>query len=168
MPQREYTITVRGEKFVFTKGHLDSEPGNYFSDYFFNSFSEGEMQSQMDRPELVLYSDPKLFKLIEAHLCGYKVLPIPPCWLPDYMTPGNALENLRRDAEYYGLRELVELVNKEINSNAKPQPQTEGVAETIRAGSTFRIQKSVIRYVVLNRCVSTNIFKCPRTCWHPF
>ena len=40
MPQRELTITVRGEKFVFTKGLLDSEPGKYFSDYFFNSFSD--------------------------------------------------------------------------------------------------------------------------------
>lgn len=76
---------------------------------------EGEQQlaSGADH-ELVLYSDPKLFKLIQAHLCGYQVFPIPSSWVPEYMTPESALENLKRDADYYGLKRLADLVHEEM------------------------------------------------------
>lgn len=124
MPQKEYTIIVSGEKFVFSKGQLDTEPDNYFSTCFFGSFSEGEAQTLTDNPELVLYSDPKLFKLIEAHLRGYRVLPIPANWVPEYMTSENAQENLLHDARFYGLSRLQELVENAIQVSTAKVPDT--------------------------------------------
>jgi hypothetical protein len=64
MPQEEYTIIASGERFVFTRNQLESEPGNYFATYFFGGFKEASEGVK----EMKIYRDPILFKIIQLPL----------------------------------------------------------------------------------------------------
>jgi len=103
-----YAIIVSGEKFNFTRDQLESDPGNYFATYFFGEFEEAAQGAQ----ELSLEKEPKLFQLIQAHLRGYDVLPIPEMVVPPYMTKETAIKNLFNDAQMYGLDRLAEKIGK--------------------------------------------------------
>ncbi|KAG8688014.1 hypothetical protein FRC11_006213 [Ceratobasidium sp. 423] len=63
--------------------------------------------------------NPQLFSLIHEYLCGYTILPIHETALPSRMSRETALKNLRADAVYYGLEELVKLID---TSNQAPAP----------------------------------------------
>lgn len=102
-PSELYTLIVSGERFTFTRDQLESDPDNYFATYFFGSFSEASNGAH----ELTMEKEPALFRLIQAHLRGYKVLPIPDRIVPVYMTKETMLDNLLVEAEYYALEELV-------------------------------------------------------------
>jgi len=117
MPPQKYTIIVSGQPFVFTRNQLESEPGNYFATYFFGDFKEAASATK----ELELDTEPLFFKLIQAHLRGYKVLPIQNAYVPDYTSKKVALENLRRDAEFFGLTRLVTLIDQEITAGGVPE-----------------------------------------------
>jgi len=102
MTTEEYHIIVRGEKFILDKHQILFDSPNYFSSYFLGDFKEAaEGQRQ-----LILRRDPFLFKLVEAHLSGYPVLPLP-CSLPAHMSPETAIEGLLCDAQFYGLDGLI-------------------------------------------------------------
>lgn len=106
MSQTEYTIIASGERFTFTKEQLESEPNSYFAAYFFGG---------VDVPnEMTLQIEPHLFRVIQAHLRGYIALPIPDACIPPYMTRTNALRNLLRDVDLFGLDRLKILVQEEI------------------------------------------------------
>jgi hypothetical protein len=108
MESERYTITVTGQKFVFTREQLQSEAGNYFATYFLGDFAE----SANEVKELVIEKEPLLFKLIQAHLRGYEILPLAPSAIPSYMTPEAALTNLLAEAQFYSLDNLVAKIAK--------------------------------------------------------
>ncbi|PVF94081.1 hypothetical protein CPB86DRAFT_834587 [Serendipita vermifera] len=98
-----YTLVVSGERFELTKDQLESDPGNYFQTYFLGEFQEAANGVK----ELTLHKEPKLFKLIQAHLRGYEVIPLSDTYvIPDYMTRETAIQSLLNEALYYGLAEL--------------------------------------------------------------
>jgi hypothetical protein len=103
-----YTLIVSGERFTLTKDQLFSDPDNYFCTYFFGDFSE----SQNNPTEIAIEKEPALVKLIQAHLRGYMVLPIPEGFVPAYMTRDTMVQNLLVDAEYYGLEGLVDKITE--------------------------------------------------------
>jgi hypothetical protein len=103
MSNERYTIIVSGEKLVFTKDQIQSDPGNYFATYFFGDFAEGAQGTR----ELVVEKDIQLFKLMQAHLRGYEIIPLPDTAIPWYMTREGALANLLQEAQFYALDMLV-------------------------------------------------------------
>jgi hypothetical protein len=98
-----YAIIVSGERLIFTREQLESEPNNKFAEYFFGSTSGPSTQER----ELRIENEPALFKLIQAHLRGHNILPIRDGFVP-YMTVEGVLENLLKEAEYYALGGLVQ------------------------------------------------------------
>jgi hypothetical protein len=103
-----YTIIVSGESFKFTKEQLESDPDNEFTRYFFGS--KGREAS----PRLTLFieAEPKLFTLIQAHLRGYPVLPIPDRLVPVYMTKNKMLTSFRHEASKYRLSKLIKYIDE--------------------------------------------------------
>ncbi|PVF94078.1 hypothetical protein CPB86DRAFT_789393 [Serendipita vermifera] len=101
-----YTLLVGRERFELTKEQLESDPGNYFATYFLGDFQE----ATEGKRELRLHKEPKLFKLIHAHLQGYDILPLSDAGIPEYMTKETALQNLLKEALYYGLGELQDMI----------------------------------------------------------
>jgi hypothetical protein len=86
MGRDHYTVIVSGQRFLFTHDQLQSEPGNYFA------------ESKNGVKELVIEKEPLLFKLIQAHLRGYEIFPLPDSAIPSYMTREVAMTNLLREA----------------------------------------------------------------------
>jgi hypothetical protein len=110
MPKDEYAIILSGERFIVTRDQLESEPGNYFASYFLGGFEEACKNTR----EISIQKDPLLFTLIQAHLRGYSPFPIPAAFIPGYMTRQGALENLVRDAQFFGLSRLEILIKEEM------------------------------------------------------
>jgi hypothetical protein len=98
-----YAITVSGEEFYFTWDQLESDPGNYFMTYFLGREGRATKQLRMEK-------EPKLLQLIQAHLRGYDIFPIPDTIVPLYMTKETMVNNLLNEARLYGLRLLCEKI----------------------------------------------------------
>ena len=113
MTIEKYTIIVSGERFVFTADQLESDPGNYFSSYFLGGFKEVPYGTR----EMELEKEPLFFKLIQAHLRGYDVLPLPEQCIPPYMTKEGALVNLSKEAQFYGLWDLQKKIEEHQAAN---------------------------------------------------
>ncbi|KAG8799367.1 hypothetical protein FRC18_008311 [Serendipita sp. 400] len=101
-----YVVKIGDEEFRFTQDQLDSEPGNYLANHFLQGVNLRSDAAEVGDRNLLLEKDPLLFRLIQAHLRGYEVLPIPDSSIPGYMTKESAVENLMRDARSLGLRRL--------------------------------------------------------------
>jgi hypothetical protein len=117
MSNERYTIIVSGERLVFTRDQIESDPGNYFSTLFFGGFAEGVRGMR----EIAVEKEPLLFKLIQAHLRGYEILPLRDSFIPPYMTKEVALSNLLREAQFYGLQKLEEKI---IEVVLRPYPSS--------------------------------------------
>jgi hypothetical protein len=115
-----YSLIVSGERFELTKDQIESDPGNYFATFFFGDFAEANNGCS----ELVISKEPKLFKLMQAHLRGYIILPLSPSSIPDYMTPETAVINLLAEAQYYGLQLLVEKIERFRKDIIQISPKT--------------------------------------------
>jgi hypothetical protein len=126
-----YTVTVSEVEFYFTNDQLQSEPGNYFANYFATNRTN----------TLTLEKDPVLFRHIQTHLRGYNVFPIPEGFLPSYMDEMTALQNLQNDANVYGLGRLERLVAEQIQRRTSAQNAT--LAQT--GPSHYRIWVSSMR-----------------------
>jgi hypothetical protein len=100
----EYTIVVRGERFVLARDQIFFDSPNYFTMLFTGTFQE----AVDGHWEAILHRDPLLFKIIQTYLCGYSILPLPDNWMPAYMSQEAALKNLLEDARFYGLERLVD------------------------------------------------------------
>ena len=109
-----FAVIVSGERFTFTRSQLESDPDNFFTIYFFGSFSEASQKKH----EIEIEMEPALFKLIQAHLRGYNIIPIPNGYI-SYMSDELVLGNLLKEAEYYALGGLVRKI-KEFQTK-KPQ-----------------------------------------------
>jgi hypothetical protein len=103
-----YSLLVSGERFELTKDQIQSDSGNYFATFFFGDFAEADNGCT----ELIISKEPKLFKLIQAHLRGYTILPLSASSIPDYMTPETTAINLLAEAQYYGLQMLFEKIKQ--------------------------------------------------------
>src|SRR5258707_11626680 len=68
--------------------------------------------------ELILHRDPYLFKLIEAYLSGYPILPLPEEGLPKYMSTEAAVKALLVDAKYYELTRLLDVLRTQLKKKA--------------------------------------------------
>jgi hypothetical protein len=113
-----YNLNVGGEGFVLTKYQIQSDPGNYFATYFLGDFSEAANGNR----ELKLEKDPVIFKIIQSHLRGYEVFPIPDGLAPAYMTKEVFMKNVWIESQYYGLTNLEEKAKKyyeELNTKLR-------------------------------------------------
>ena len=141
MTKGEYTVVVRGETFILGREQILYDSPNYFSTCFMTPSSKHEKVQDPTGPgalspvpevpedgddesgdeeeyELILHRDPYLFKLIEAYLSGYPILPLPEEWLPKYMSRDAALKALLVDARYYELTRLVDLLRAHLKTMA--------------------------------------------------
>ncbi|PVF94093.1 hypothetical protein CPB86DRAFT_741206 [Serendipita vermifera] len=89
-----FDIIVSGETFAFTRKQLESDPDNEFTRYFFG----GAKRDPSPRLTLHIEGEPKLFTLIQAHLRGYPVFPIPDQIVPTYMTKATMVASLSQEA----------------------------------------------------------------------
>ncbi|KAF8671833.1 hypothetical protein RHS04_08119 [Rhizoctonia solani] len=101
-----YTVTVRGTDILLTKSQIEYDSPNYFTTCFLGDFKESQTR------HIKLSRDPDLFLIISDYLCGYKVLPLNDRVIPKRMSPELALENLRADAEFYQLDNLIKECDK--------------------------------------------------------
>ncbi|CAG8668982.1 725_t:CDS:2, partial [Acaulospora colombiana] len=135
MPIEKYTIIVNEERFVFTRDQLESDPGNYFAQYFLLGFKEVPKGTR----EMEIEKEPLFFKLIQAHLRGYDIFPLPDPWIPSYMTKESALNNLFKEAQFYGLWNLQ---NKILEFQATEKANKE------RTKSVHRVSKKRYKLAV--------------------
>jgi len=56
-----------------------------------------------DIRELEVQKEPQIFKLIQAHLRGYDILPLSDEVIPYYLTKETMIHNLFKEAQFYGL-----------------------------------------------------------------
>jgi hypothetical protein len=146
-----YSLIVSGERFELTKAQIESDPGNYFVTLFFGDFAEADNGCT----ELVISKEPKLFKLIQAHLRGYIILPLPPSSIPDYMTLETTLINLLTEAQYYGLQLLVEKIEQfqldqqriknSLEVAVRTSPKTYKYAVSVQKGVQARLGSKSVR-----------------------
>ncbi|QRV84529.1 hypothetical protein RhiJN_12545 [Ceratobasidium sp. AG-Ba] len=96
-----YTVILRDTTFRLDRSQLEFDSPNYFTACFLGSFSESSAR------EIRLSRSPVLFSLIVDYLSGYTIFP-----LKDVggMASETALENLLADALFYGLDDLVGLL----------------------------------------------------------
>jgi hypothetical protein len=109
-----YTVIVSGEKFVLTRDQIESDPGNYFASYFLGEFSEAAAGTR----ELIVQKEPHIFKLIQAHLRGYDILPLSDKVIPWHLTKETMISNLLNEAEFYGLDLLCQKIRNHQNIRA--------------------------------------------------
>ncbi|KZV82400.1 hypothetical protein EXIGLDRAFT_843784 [Exidia glandulosa HHB12029] len=108
----KYIVTLRGESFTLYRDQIEFDAPNYFSALFLGDFSESQTRT------VELSRSPELFRIITNYMSGYTIVPLAVTSVPPEMTSDAALENLRRDAEFYGLQGLVALL-----SNPPPPPR---------------------------------------------
>ena len=152
MPNTHYSVIVSGERFNLTRDQLESDPGNYFVTYFLGDFAE----SANGVNELVTEKEPLLFKLIQAHLRGYEILPLASTSIPTYMTMGTALNNLLEEAQFYGLERLVEKIKAFQLEERESQPKAVGTA--IKQIVTPPVRRYLVQYRVRDSLFSFKRF----------
>ncbi|KZV86362.1 hypothetical protein EXIGLDRAFT_226361 [Exidia glandulosa HHB12029] len=113
MPDK-YTVVLRGEAFTLSRDQLQTDSPNYFTELFLGDFEESRTH------KVELSRSPQLFRAVVEYMSGYSILPLAPAIIPPAMTAATALENLLRDAEYYGLDGLVHLIR--MRPRAVPAP----------------------------------------------
>jgi hypothetical protein len=128
MPIEEYTVVLRGERFLLSSDQLHFDAPNYFTMLFEGPFQE----AAEGKHEVVLYRDPHLFRIIETYLSGYKIFPLPDDGWPKYMSKEAAKENLMDDARFYGLDGLVLLLEKNLSEAKRDEEKRYLVAMWVR------------------------------------
>jgi len=110
-----FTIILRGVSFALEEENLRFDSPNYFTSYFLGEFEEGAEGKRL----LTLNRHPEIFRIIFEYLSGYEIFP-----LADGVIHGMStlalLENLRRDALFFGLDGLVGLVDHHLQ-NMRPK-----------------------------------------------
>jgi hypothetical protein len=175
MTKGEYTVVVRGETFILGREQILYDSPNYFSTCFLTPSAkhnnkvrdstglgggvlspvpevpeeDGDNESgDEEEYELVLHRDPYLFKLIEAYLSGYPILPLPEEWLPKYMSSEAALKALLVDARYYELTRLVEILRAHLKTMA---PKVYRIY--VRRANRTRENSSLLTFLIILMCV---------------
>ncbi|KDN44313.1 hypothetical protein RSAG8_05577, partial [Rhizoctonia solani AG-8 WAC10335] len=122
MTQSElYKIALRDTTFTLDRSQIEFDSPNYFTSCFLGSFSESHAR------EIRLSRDPALFSIIVNYLSGYAILPIQP---PMGMSEQATLENLLRDALFYGLDELAGMLEEHKMEGKALRAQEERVIKS--------------------------------------
>ncbi|KAB5592652.1 ML domain-containing protein [Ceratobasidium theobromae] len=122
MTQSElYKVILRGETFSLDRSQVEFDSPNYFTSCFLGSFSESHRQ------EIQLSRDPALFSMIVTYLSGYTILPLKPA---SGMSEEATLENLLRDALFYGLDDLVKMLEEYRAGDKQPRSAEEKVVKS--------------------------------------
>lgn len=122
MTQSElYKVILRGETFSLDRSQVEFDSPNYFTSCFLGSFSESHRQ------EIQLSRDPALFSMIVTYLSGYTILPLKPA---SGMSEEATLENLLRDALFYGLDDLVKMLEEYRAGDKQPRSAGEKVVKS--------------------------------------
>ncbi|KAG9120754.1 hypothetical protein FRC07_003624 [Ceratobasidium sp. 392] len=98
-----YTVILRDTSFHLDRSQIEFDSPNYFTACFLGSFSESNGR------EIRLFRDPALFSLIINYLSGYTIFPLREV---NGMAPETVLENLLADALFYGLEDLVDMLQE--------------------------------------------------------
>ena len=115
MQPEEYTIVVHGECFVLACDQIVFNAPNYFTALFAGTFREAMQSDGTHAVTLMFYRDPRLFKIVQTSLAGYRIPPVADNWMPANMSHDAALKNLREDARFYALRTLVGRLEPAMN-----------------------------------------------------
>lgn len=120
---------VGNSTFELTEEELKSEPNNLL-------FRIATTRStHYGNSEPYLNVDLNIFKLIHAHLQGYEILPLPPQGIPlgygatdgplPHLSKDAVLQNLLRDANDFGLKNLVAKLENEMAAPGKADIEEE-------------------------------------------
>ncbi|GAB1524479.1 hypothetical protein RhiTH_007633 [Rhizoctonia solani] len=109
-----YTVVVRDRFFKLTKAQMRRDAPNYFTSHFLDS--SGQCLTRI----MEISRDPFLFELVLKYLNGYQIFPIHPTLVPPCSTPETAIGDLRADAEFYQLKELVNLCRSKEAPKSAP------------------------------------------------
>ncbi|KAF8712329.1 glycosyl hydrolase 7 (cellulase C) family, partial [Rhizoctonia solani] len=109
-----YTVVVRDRFFKLTKAQMQRDAPNYFTSHFLDS--SGQCLTRI----MEISRDPFLFELVLKYLNGYQIFPIHPTLVPPCSTPETAIGDLRADAEFYQLKELVNLCKSKEAPKSAP------------------------------------------------
>lgn len=101
-----FNVSLRGQPFTLYRDQIEFDAPNYFSALFLGEFAESQTRT------VHLSRSPELFRILVDYMSGYNVLPLAPSAIPATMTVDTALDNLQRDAEFYGLQRLVLLLRR--------------------------------------------------------
>ncbi|EUC60576.1 hypothetical protein RSOL_352460, partial [Rhizoctonia solani AG-3 Rhs1AP] len=116
-----YKLTLRDTTFTLDRSQIEFDSPNYFTSCFLGSFSESHAR------EIRLSRDPALFSIIVNYLSGYAILPVQP---PVGMSDQAAVENLLRDALFYGLDELAAMLEEHKSEKKAPMMPEERVVKS--------------------------------------
>jgi hypothetical protein len=118
-----YTLVVSGERFDFTPEQFATEPSNLL----FVGLG-GRREFHLDNESFLrrthtreLLAEPAIFKLIQAHLRGYEILPLSDAAVPHYMQKDTMVTNLLFEAERWQLKNLAERINEYLDLDLRPQ-----------------------------------------------
>lgn len=134
MPTEEYTIILRGERFLLSSDQLHFDAPNYFTSLFQGPFQE----AAEGKHEVVLYRDPHLFRVIETYLSGYQIFPLSNDGWPKHMSAEAAMKNLIEDAKFYGFEKLLLLLEK---GEKQDKDKRYGIVVTVQL--TLQIENNV-------------------------
>ncbi|CAE6454402.1 unnamed protein product [Rhizoctonia solani] len=129
----ELTVVVGGESFLLLEDQITFDAPNLFTKFIDEHSENPQLPMRLSR-------NPQLFSVILEYLCGYTILPLRREVLPPGMHYGMALDNLRVDARYYGLGNLVKLLdeNRQTTVEAPNPPEPAPTAIDPYAAPIFR------------------------------
>jgi hypothetical protein len=104
-----YTLVVSDTPFVFTEEQLASEPDNKLA-----AILHGARTRE-------LLAEPAIFKLVQVHLRGYEIFPLPDAAIPYYMKKDTMIANLLFEAERWQLKHLAAKIKEYRNFDIKPK-----------------------------------------------
>lgn len=129
-PSNLKKVIVGNVVFELTEEELRSEPDNLLLKLI--------RPTHYSNSEPHISADPNIFRLLHAHLQGYEILPLPPQGIPvgqhGSSTIGSeaALANLLRDANDFGLKNLVGKIEKEMAVPSRKVTSPEGQLKRYR------------------------------------
>ncbi|GAA5983407.1 hypothetical protein JCM5350_007639 [Sporobolomyces pararoseus] len=130
-----FTVYARETAFRLSRSQIETDSPNYFTSAFLShDFAESSTR------EIFTDKNPQLFALIVEHLSGYGILPLQPSAVPPTMSIETAKENLLRDAKYFGLEQLQELLSPKTTLEALP----EAVSSVCGVGKIYPLDRLTI------------------------
>ena len=112
----DYTVTIRNQTFKLTEEQIKTDSPNFFTSFFLScqKATNDEADSVVAKDKaVVLHRNPLLFEIIQEYLSGYSVFPIREGYIA-FMTTDTLLQNLLKDALFYGLHDFAEQIEAQM------------------------------------------------------
>ncbi|CAE6481247.1 unnamed protein product, partial [Rhizoctonia solani] len=100
----ELTVILKGGPYLLLEDQISFDAPNLFTKF---------INEHLENVPMRLSRNPDIFSIIVEYLCGYKIFPLRKELLPPGMSHEMTMENLRVDARYYGLSNLVQLLRED-------------------------------------------------------